>query len=110
MRGVDALAIWKSIDVLSVTRGRFRKLPHAKQGSSAIVQSFATFLRSAVVLGQLIENYITVLVDLFEKIRTPDPQQRFGHARILRVVVDQCLPMRPRFSKRANTQIDRRTA
>src|SRR5215207_2947676 len=110
MRGVDALAVREAIHVFSVARCCLRKFSHTQEGSGTVVQSLATFLCAVVLLGQSIEDEITVLVDLTEKVRTSDAEHGFGHARVLRVVVDQYLPVIASFSKSANAQINRSAA
>src|ERR1051326_1066818 len=106
MSSVDALAVGKTIDILGVARRGFRKPTHPQKGSGTEVQSLATFFGAPVVLEELVEDRVAVLVTLLEKIRTSDTQHRLGHARILRIVVDQRLPVRTRFSEGTHTQVD----
>src|SRR5436190_6259652 len=103
---IDAFAIRVAINVLNVLIGGFQRLAETKQCSCAEVQSFTTLLRVGIVVSQSIKCVESLIVAARLKIRPANTQQRLSYFRILRVVIDERLPVFSGFLESPITHID----
>src|SRR2546421_3902387 len=100
MSSVDALAIWIFIEVHDVPRCSFIAAAHAEQRRGREIRSFPAFPGFGVASGDALKHLPRFFVTPLLIVRARDSIQSAGHVRIVRIIVDNRLPMFARGSER----------
>src|SRR3954470_14886952 len=101
MSGVDSFSGGILFGVQTISFGSFACMAHAQCSSGAEVQGLAAIFGLWIRLAQPIVNVECLGVIPFLIIRATDAEQGWGNVRVLRVILDERLPVIACLSKRA---------
>src|SRR6266478_2437337 len=110
MRGVEAFTVGILFDVLGITRGGFGAAAHAQERRSGEIRTLASFFGQWIIARNSFVTLPSVFVTSLNIVRARHAEQRRGHVDVVRIVIENRLPVFSGGRERAVGEVNSRPA